>query len=146
MRKIRFKRRLLCNAALPHRVRGMNTRIKATDYELTNDTRAYLDERLASIEKYLSGDTSLVRCEVELGRDAGRPRHGANMCFAEIRVAQPGTGAVYARNNAASVNAAIDDVKEEVERQLRQEKKLHIRVLRKTGAAIKNWMRWGDPA
>lgn len=122
----------------------MNIRIKATDYELTNDTRSYLDGRLASIEKYLSSDTSLTRCEVEVGRDAGRPRHGANMWFAEIRIVQPGATRVYARNNAASVNAAIDDVKEEVERQLRQEKKLHVRVMRKTGAAIKNWMRFGQ--
>lgn len=51
---------------------------------------------------------------------------------------------MYARNNASSVNAAIDDVKEEIERQLRREKKLHIRVMRKTGSAIKNWMRFGQ--
>lgn len=122
----------------------MDIRIKTTDYELTEDTRSYLDGRLTSLEKFLGGDTSLVRCEVELGRDAGRPRHGANMWFAEIRIMQPGTTPIYARNNAASVNAAIDDVKEEVERQLRQEKKLHVRVMRKTGAAIKNWMRFGE--
>ncbi len=122
----------------------MNTRIKVTDYELTNDTRAYLDGRLASLEKLLGGDTSLTRCEVELGRDAGRPRHGANIWFAEIRVMQPGATPVYARNNSESINGAIDDVKEEVERQLRQEKKLHVRVMRKTGAAIKNWMRFGQ--
>ena len=121
----------------------MNIRIKAADYELAEETRRYLDGRLASLEKFLGDDTSLVRCEVELGRDAGRPRHGANMWFAEIHIIEPGGAHVYARNNAESVNAAIDDVKEEVERQLRQNKKLHMRVLRKTGAAIKNWMRWG---
>lgn len=122
----------------------MNIRIKATDYELTGDARVYLDERLASLEKFLSGDTSLVRCEVELGRDAGRPRHGANIWFAEIRILSPGSAPVYAHNNASTVNAAIDDVKEEIERQLRSEKKLHIRLMRKTGAAIKNWMRFGS--
>ena len=123
----------------------MDIRIKTTDYELTSETRSYLDDRIASLEKFL-GDTALVRCEIELGRDAGRPRHGANMWFAEIRIMQPGSTPVYARNNASSVNAAIDDVKEEIERQMRQEKKLHIRLMRKTGAAIKNWMRFGDPA
>src|SRR3989344_1765285 len=122
----------------------MDIRTKVTNYEMTSDTQSYLDERLASLEKFLGGDTSLARCEVELGRAAGRPRHGANIWFAEMRVIQPGVAAVYARNNAASVNAAIDDVKEEMERQLRQEKKLHIRVMRKTGSAIKNWMRFGQ--
>ena len=121
----------------------MDIRIKVANHQLAEDTRSYLDERLASLEKYLGDDTSLVRCEVELGRDAGRPRHGANMWFAEIHIIEPGSARVYARNNAESVNAAIDDVKEEVERQLRQNKKLHMRVMRKTGAAVKRWMRFG---
>jgi len=120
----------------------MDIRIKASDYELTGETRSYLDDRIASLEKFLGGDTSLVRCEVELGRAAGGQRHGANMWFAEIRILSPGSTPVYARNNASTVNAAIDDVKEEIERQLRREKKLHIRVMRKTGSAIKNWMKF----
>ena len=122
----------------------MDIRIKTTDYELTREARNYLDDRVASIEKLLGGDTTLVRCEIELGRDAGRPRHGANMWFAEIRIMSPGSPPVYAHNSAPTVNAAIDDVKEEIERQLRREKKLHIRVMRKTGSAIKNWMRFNE--
>ncbi len=122
----------------------MDIRIKTSDYELTSETRSYLDDRIAALEKSLGNDTHVARCEVELGRAAGGQRHGANMWFAEIRILIPGNSPVYARNNASSVNAAIDDVKEEVERQLRREKKLHIRVMRKTGSAIKNWMRWGE--
>jgi ribosomal subunit interface protein len=119
----------------------MDIRIKATDYELTPEVSAYLDERLAALQKFMGSAADAARCEVELGRDAGRPRHGANIFFAELRVMNPGAEAVYARNNAESVNTAIDDVKEEIERQLRSERKLHIRLLRKTGSAIKNWMR-----
>lgn len=122
----------------------MDIRIKTTDYEITPEVSAYLDERIAALEKFISVDAGLARCEVELGRDAGRPRHGANMWFAEMLIIQPGLARVYARNNAQTVNAAIDDVKEEIERQLRREKKLHIRVLRKTGGAIKKWMRFGN--
>ncbi len=125
-------------------MKGMEIRIKATDYEITSEVSAYLDERIAALEKFLSGDSEITRCEVEIGRDAGGSRHGANMWFAEIRVLQPGMRQVYARNNAESINEAINDVKEEVERQLRQEKKLHIRLMRKTGAAVKSWMRWGE--
>ena len=121
----------------------MDIRIKTTDYEITPEVSAYLDERIAALEKFLTGDTEITRCEVELGRAAGRPRHGANIWFAEISVIQPGMTRVHARNNAQSINAAIDDVKEEVERQLRSEKKLHIRLMRKTGAAVKSWMRFG---
>ena len=122
----------------------MDIRIKTTDYELTSETREYLDDRIASLEKFLSDNASTARCEIELGRAGGGQRHGANMWFAEIRIMSPGSTPVYAHNSASTVNAAIDDVKEEIERQLRSEKKLHIRLMRKTGSAIKNWMRFGQ--
>ena len=45
----------------------MDIRIKATNYEITPDVSAYLDKRLATLERFL-GDIRLVRCEVEVGR------------------------------------------------------------------------------
>ena|SRR3990167_2270227 len=121
----------------------MDVRIKATNYELTTEVSDYLDERITSLEKFLGNHADLARCEVELGRDAGRPRHGANIWFAEITIIIPGRDRVYARNNSESVNGAIDDVKEEVERQLLRERKLHRRFLRKGGAILKNIIRFG---
>jgi ribosomal subunit interface protein len=121
----------------------MDVRIKATDYQLTPETKAYLWERLEALRKLLAEGDELTRIEVELGRDAGRPRHGANIWFAEINVMQPGEGTIRATNRAQSINAAIDDVKEEVERQLRGARKLHIRLLRKSGAFAKRLLRFG---
>ncbi|KKW47478.1 hypothetical protein A2952_01930 [Candidatus Kaiserbacteria bacterium RIFCSPLOWO2_01_FULL_59_34] len=123
----------------------MDVRIKATDYELTPEVESYLDGRLRSLERLLAEDAELARVEIELGRDAGRPRHGANIWFAEIRIARPGNDPVYARNNSESVNGAIDDVKEEAERQLKREKKIHIRLYRKGGAWAKYILRFGRP-
>ena len=121
----------------------MDTRIKTTDYQMTPETRTYLDQRVASLAKALTGFEDVARIEVEIGRDAGRPRHGANIWFAEMHVIVPGQERVYARNNSESVNGAIDDVKEEVERQLRRERKIHIRLYRKGGALAKRLMRFG---
>ena len=121
----------------------MDIRVKATDYRLTPDVSDYLDARIATLEKLLADEAQTARCEVELGRDAGRPRHGANIFFAEIHIMCPGGARVYARNNAQNINAAIDDVKEEAERQLRREKKLHIRLYRKSGSWAKRMMRFG---
>lgn len=119
----------------------MDIRVKTTDYELTPEVSAYLDERLARIEKMLAADAEFARCEVELGRDAGRPRHGANIWFAEITLFSPTGESARATNRAENINTAIDDVKEEIERQLRKEKKLHIRIWRKGGALAKRLMR-----
>lgn len=122
----------------------MDIRIKATDYQLTPEVQSYLDGRLDSLGKLLAHDAGVARIEVELGRDAGRPRHGANIWFAEMRIIVPGLEHVYARNNSESVNGAIDDVKEEVERQLRQGRKVHMRFLRKSGRILKGLMRFGE--
>ena len=119
----------------------MDIRIKATEYEMTPDVAAYLDERARSIEKLLGEHVEAARCEIEVGRDAGRPRHGKNIFFAEIRVIYPGDKSVYARNNSESINGAIDDAKEEIMQQLRRGKRLHRRFLRHSGAMLKRLMR-----
>ena len=121
----------------------MEIRIKATEYQLTPEIAAYLDERLAHIEKMLSEDAVYARCEVELGRAAGRPRHGSNIWFAEIQITHPGGHTIRATNNSESINGAIDDVKEEIERQLRREKQVHIRLMRKSGAMAKRFLKFG---
>lgn len=124
--------------------RCMEIRIKTTDYEMTNETSDYLDTRLSAIEKLLGQDMELARCEVELGRDAGRPRHGANIYFAEFTIFIPGQAVVRATNRSESVTGAIDDAKEEVVRQLRRERKLHIRMWRRGGTLAKRMLRIDD--
>lgn len=121
----------------------MDLRIKATDYTLTEETQNYLETRLESLTKLLSNNET-VRFEVELGRDAGRPRHGKNIWFAEIQILVPGERTVRATNRAETVNAAIDDAKEEVERQLRKKKMRDTRMMRRIGAQVKSWMWWGN--
>jgi ribosomal subunit interface protein len=121
----------------------MNTRIKSTDYQMTPEVSDYLHTRLLTFEKLLGNDAELARCDVEIGRDAGNQRHGDHVWFAEVTIKAPGGMRARASNRSSSINGAIDDVKEEIERQLRREKQTHIRILRKTGSAVKSWMRWG---
>ena len=123
---------------------GMDIRIKTTDYEITPEVRKYLDERIAHIEKLLGNDANNARLEIELGRAAGRPRHGANIWFAEVLVKYDGSNKIRATNNSESINGAIDDVRNEIERQLLKEKKLHKRILHKGGEAVKRLMRFGQ--
>lgn len=121
----------------------MNVRIKTTDYQITPEAQEYLGVRLAALEKMLGEDAEKAHCDVELGRDAGGQRHGDYLWFAEVTITVPGGPFARATNRAASINAAIDDVKEEVEQQLRKEKQAHRRILRQSGAAWKRLMHWG---
>lgn len=122
----------------------MDIRTKATDYQMTPETEEYLAHRLTALEKFLGDKAEGTRCEVELGRDAGGQRKGKNLYFAEIRMITPGEEDVFARNNSESVNGAIDDVKEEVEYQLRKRKRRGMYSARHIGASVKRWMRWGN--
>ena len=122
----------------------MNIRTKTTDYEMTPEVSAYLETRMRTLEKLLGEHAGSAICEVELGRDAGRGRHSEHKWFAEVMVRVPGGARVRATNRASSINAAIDDVKEEVERQLRKEKQAHIRILRKSGAYVKRLLRFEE--
>ncbi len=121
----------------------MDIRIKATNYEMNTETSDYLASRLSHIEKLLGGDAEHTRCEVELGRDAGRPRHGQYVWFAEMQVIYPGGNRIRATNHSESINGAIDDAKAELERQLKRERKLHIRLARRGGALAKHLLRFG---
>lgn len=117
----------------------MDIRVKTTAYEMTPETSDYLDERIASLEKFLGSDADVTRCEVEIGQDGGH-RHGDNLFFAEFHILYPG-GSIRSTNHSESVRGAIDDAKEEAARQLRRERKAHIRMWRRSGAAFKRLLR-----
>jgi ribosomal subunit interface protein len=118
----------------------MDIRIKTTDYQMAPEVSVYLDDRLRHLEKFLADEGDTARCEVELGRD-GHAKHGKNIWFAEIQIIHPGFKLIRATNRSESMNGAIDDVKEEVERQLRKEKQLHTRILRRSGSFAKRLLR-----
>ena len=122
----------------------MDIRIKQTDYQLTPEVSNYIDDKMRAIEKLLGADAELARCEIEIGRDAGGQRHGEHIWFAEINIRYPGGESVRVTNRESTINAAIDMAKDEAVRQLRKGRQAHKRFLRKSGAAIKNLMRWGS--
>lgn len=119
----------------------MDLRTKTTDYQMTPEVASYLGEKIASIERLLGTDSHGARLEVELGRDTGRMQHGAHVWFAEMTLSVPGGAHARATNRASTINAAIDDVKEELEKQIRRSKKLHKRLIRKGGALAKRLLR-----
>jgi ribosome-associated translation inhibitor RaiA len=120
----------------------MDIRIKTTDYQLVPETSDYLDERTASIEKLLGPDADASRLEVEVGRMTAH-KHG-DVWFAEINLMQPGLKLMNARAQGESINAAIDQVKEDITGQLRRGRSAHRRIIRKSGAALKNLLKFGS--
>ncbi len=122
----------------------MDVRIRASDFEITPAISDYLQSRLEGIEKLLGSDAELARCEVELSRSGGAQRHGEYVWLAEFQITYPGGERVVARNQEPTIQAAIDQAKDEAIVQLRKNRKLHARVMRRTGAAVKRWLRLGE--
>lgn len=118
---------------------GMNTRIKITNYESTPEVHSYLETRIADVAKLVHGGAPLY--EVELSKVTGE-QHGEIYC-AEINLSHDGQ--VYrAVHVAENMNAAIDQVKDELMRQLRKEKTKHESAFRKGARMVKEWLRFGS--
>lgn len=118
----------------------MELKIKASNFEMTAEVSAYLDEKIESLERLVSDDAA--RCEVELGRAVGHSRQG-DVWKAEIVVHQYGER-LYAIATAESIKAAIDISKDEMLQQLRKGKKRNTSLSRKLGARLKKFARRGD--
>lgn len=120
----------------------MDIRIKTTDYEITSEVKAYLEEKIAAIEKLLAHDAHAARVEAEIGRAVGSSQQG-NVWRAEFIVMSKGERWV-AEASGESVNAAIDIAKDEILQQLRKSKKRDTSLMRSMGARLKRWARRGD--
>lgn len=118
----------------------MDIRVKA-DFKMTADTSDYLEARLRPLERHLGEKADNARCEVEITRAAGDKKSSDHMWRAEVHIIVPGEKSIYAKNHAGSVNASIDDVKEEVERQIRKQKKTGRAVQKKMGTKVKRMLR-----
>lgn len=102
----------------------------------------YLDERMQAIEKHLGSDASITRAEIEIGRAAGHSKHGENF-FAEFQIMAPGNDPLRVVAHGETVNAAIDAAKDEILLKLKKDKTKRETDVRRLGAKIKDWMRWG---
>lgn len=118
----------------------MNTRIKTSDYTMPAKVKEYLDERIASLGKLLGDDSETTRCEVELGRASGK-KHSDHQWFVEIQIKRPGSKVLVARNNESTINAAIDQARNEMRAQLLKVKTVQKSKVRKDAAKAKRLTR-----
>jgi ribosome-associated translation inhibitor RaiA len=118
----------------------MDVRQKTTDYDLEPAVSAYLDEKLAAIEKTVTDDAA--RCEVDIGRAAGHPQQG-RIWKAEIILTHFGER-LTALAQEESPKAAIDIAKDEIVTLLRKTRDRHVTLTRRVGARLKKFARRGD--
>ena len=116
----------------------MNIRIKATHFSLTPAITEYINRRIEKAAGLLGNDPS-IQCDVEVGRSAGHSAKG-DVFRAEIHIVAPGKN-MYASSEKEDLYAAIDDVRDEIVREITAVKGKQISIVRRGGVRVKNMVK-----
>ncbi len=116
----------------------MKTNIKTSGIELTPAISDYINRRLASVERFVSGDPSAI-CDVEVGRTTVHHKQG-DIFRAEVHIIAKNRN-LYASSEKSDLYAAIDDVRDEIVRELSSAKEKRVSLIRRGGARVKNMMK-----
>lgn len=115
--------------------------IKATDITLTEEVRAYLEKRLATLNKLISLDDPSVMVNVELGCTTKHHQNG-NIFFAEVTIYK-GKDTFRAVSNRSDLQSAIDEVRDEIARELTSRKGKELSLSRRGGQIAKALLKGG---
>ncbi len=91
------------------------TEIKATNIDLTEALKLYIEKRLSTLSK-MCARYSPCDVAVEVGKTS-QHHHKGDVLFAEFNLTIPGT-VLRATSTKDDLYAAIDDAKDELKRQL----------------------------
>lgn len=105
----------------------------------------YVDKRLDKIATFVGADPSIM-CDVELSRTTEHHKKG-EVFRAEVHIVGSGLDA-YAAADREDLYAAIDDVRDDILRELKVKKGKQISYIRRGGAQIKAMAKgivpWGE--
>src|SRR3989344_4587115 len=120
----------------------MKKTLKATNIALTPAIEDYVDKKLSALDRFVpQGDESL-QCAVEVGKTTKHHMKG-DVFKAEVNLHIAGKN-LYAVSERDDLYAAIDEVKDEIVRQLTAHKTKSTTLMRKGALQIKNIMKGLD--
>ncbi len=115
----------------------MQIKIHAHDLELTAPISDYIEKRAQSLEKFLGKhDTASVLLEIEVSKVSHRHRHG-DVYRAEMNLTMPGNQ-LRAETEGEDIYTVIDEVKEEMERELTSKKSKERTLFRRGATVVKD--------
>ena len=95
----------------------MNIKTRSTNFDMTPAIENYVSKRVSSLEKFLDAKHENVLCEVELGKTTNHHKSG-DIFRAEINIIRPGHNQFYAVAETEDLYAAIDIVRDQIEREI----------------------------
>ena len=120
----------------------LTVKIKTTNLDFTPAIESYVREKIQMLEKFLKQyhrESGELIFEVEIGKTTKHHKQG-NVFRAEINFT---AGDNNLRSEAVKddLYAAIDEAKDEIQRELRRHKEKHFDLLKKGGRALKSLLR-----
>ena len=118
----------------------MNINIKATNIELTDSIRDYLDKKMAQVEKFIKAPDTEPIADIEIGKTTNGKNSAEDLFKAEINL-QIG-GDLYRYNaEEAELYTAIDKMKDQIIREIRKEKEKKRDFFRRGALRMKEMIR-----
>ena len=121
----------------------MNIKIRATNFDITPAIENYVTNKISSLEKFFGGNAKeygSILCEVEIGRTTRHHKSG-EIFRAEVNIVRPGNVQIFAFAEEFDLYAAIDVVRDELEREIVSKKDKRATLFRRGSARIKNMLK-----
>ncbi len=116
----------------------MNIKIKTTTLSLTPAISEYVEKRMSAISKFFDNDTT-VKCDIELAKTTNHHNKG-DIFKAEVHIVAKDKN-IYASVEKDDLYIAIDLVRDDVVREIKNSNEKHRSSVRKGGAKIKEIMK-----
>ncbi len=117
----------------------MKINIKGTGIALTPSIKEYVEKRVESLEKFLRNDIENVLAEVEVGMSTHHHKSG-EVFRAEINLTAHGKK-LFAESEKEDLYAAIDEMKDKIERECISRKDKRQTLAKRGEAIIKKMIR-----
>lgn len=113
---------------------------KATATELEESLQKLVDHKFASLDKFI-GDETDVKCDVEFEKVTASQSGNVHRVEANLWL----HGKLYrAEAVEVSFEAAVDEVRDELDKELRRSRKKRDTILKRGGRRLKEMMRFGS--
>ena len=115
--------------------------IKSSVIELTPSLKQYIEEKFQGLEKFLERweQEDAVEAKVEIARTT-KHHYKGDVFYAEINIAFPGNH-LRAEATTGDVYNSIDEVHDDIKRQLRKYRTGRMESIRKGARKIKEWIK-----
>lgn len=124
----------------------LNITIKTTNFTLDDRTTAYVREKMDAVERFLGqAPENTTRADIELGRTTRHHKSGSDVFRAEINLHLDGAY-LRAVSEGESITAALDEMKDEIIREITSYRSKRRTLLRRGEIVVKQFIRgieWG---